>query len=779
MDACVTPVTSMRREHVANEGRGDITAPTATAYVRVVHKDHPPSSLHLSEAERQEAVTVPLVSTGGDGDESRGVLTVMCVVEAARQLLRLDEAALQLSLHGVVLSPQQDLAEVLEILPCETRKRLVFLLSPTPADALDRQEGKRSRKSKQVMFAESPSPTSKRVEVAAMMDGDVAQSSPMHGSPNLERGMQSTKSQCVFLESWLQPNRCARCQCVRAQHSVFTPTRQERLQSAMVLANKTVSRTRRCQSTERDREFRESGLPYYYADPHQWEPQRGERYHGRSESCHDFCASWGSPMLCRNCQRVKEAHEVEVKPAVTQVSTTTVRRPRSMESSLVHSGGNSPPAYARKTCPHLTPSSSSEYCTVCYTQRVKQISQVGPRSPLVDVTPRRLHASPARLKANNVADWLALPAAGKEVSNMQKKDSFSSDDKRRIRAKQRNGAESWKEMALMHANNVHAFSSSFLSTTVAKKKKSILTIPLTRINYGAFQKGIPWDLVLPYVTFDDLLVCRAVSSAMCRAAVSLVYENCHYIIDVFDIPLWKRELLVQHANRYASVILEALHEKRPCFEPTDAVTHPLRFLHFCILQFLGALRALGPERENGLIEKSTREGKNRALTECLDYFPSVLPAADALAVVRRGDMVGEVCTAQRRLHGEEARVALRSLIEKLAWCNFNAISPMETQGITDAFEAISVAAAASLVYICDDTQLDGVKSNTKQTRFMSLGKFFEEHALMPLVNFLLLVEVVTKMKWRSRKFLDVLRHHHHQQQQQQNYHSPQLYHSTV
>ncbi|PBJ78216.1 hypothetical protein BCY84_05093 [Trypanosoma cruzi cruzi] len=756
----------MRREYVANEGRGETTAPTATACVRVVHMEHPSSRLHLSEAERQGAVTVPLPSTDGGGDESRGVLTVTCVVEAARRQLRLDDTALQLSLHGVVLSPQQDLAEVLETLPCETRKRLVFLLSPTPTNALDRQEGERSKKSKQVMFAESSSPASTRVELAAMTDGEVSQSLPMHVSPNLERGTQSTTSQCVFLESWLKPNRCARCQCVRAQHSVFTPTRQERLQSAMVLARKTTSRTRRCQSTERERGLRESGLPYYYADPHQWEPQRGERYHGRGESCHEFCALWGSPMLCRNCQRVKETHEIEVKHAVTQVSTTTARRPRSLESSLVHSGGNSPPAYARKTCQHLTPSSSSDYCTVCYTQRVKQMSRVGPRSPLVDLTPRRQCVSPARPKANNVADWLAVPAAGKEVSAIQKKDVCSSDDKIRRRAKQRNGAESTKDMALTHANNAHSFSSSFLSTAVAKKKKSILTVPPRRINCGALRKGIPWDLVLPYMTFDDLLVCRTVSSAMCSVAISIIYENCHYIMDILDIPIRKRELLVKHANRYASIILDALQEKRPCSEPTDAATHPRRLFHFCILRFLGALQALSPERENGLTERGTQEGRNWAFTDCLEYFPPVLPRDDALAVVKRGNMVGEVCAAQKLLYGEEARVALRSLIEKLAWCDSNSLPPMATQGITDAFEAISVAAAASLVYICDDTRLNGMKSNTKNTRFMSLGGFFEEHTLMPLVDFLLSVEVVTKMKWRTRKFLDALRQHHHQQHHQ-------------
>ncbi|RNF11154.1 uncharacterized protein Tco025E_06689 [Trypanosoma conorhini] len=751
----------MRREADVEKGRGDTGAPTATGHVRVLHLAHPPSDLRLSEAARQEAVTLTLPPTDGGG--LAGV-TVNSVVAAARRQLRLGDAALQLSLHGVVLPPQQDVAEMLSSVPRATRQRLVFLLSPSHAVGAGAKGEEAIKTPRQVMFAEPPlsaSPT--QAALAPTRNGEATHSPSLHAAVDAASGRESPAPQCVFFESWLHPHRCGRCQRVRAQHCLFAPTRQERLQSGMTLAKKT-TRPQRRQSPETGVALQKLVLPYYYADPRQWRPQRGERYHGHSETCHDFCASWGNPQLCRNCQRPKEMHQVDDKRAVGRPSATPARRQRSLESSFVHAAGNtSPPAYARKACPHLVPSSNSEYCTACYSRRVKQISQVERCSPLIHVTPRRQRASPARAKTHSLEDWLALPSAEEGTATVRRGEARSRVNTKRGR-KQLDGAGRGRGLTLVEARPYLSFSSSSSASSFAGPgAPPVATVPKRRNNRGAAVADIPWGLVLQYTTLDELRVCRSVSSAMRTAAVPLIHENCTYILNVFDVPRRKRELLVQHADRYASLILDALRQRTPCYAPMDAATHPLRFRRFCLLRFLAAMQALSCGSEDGVVEAAIQLGRNRASPAPSGYLLSFSPTGHVLAGGRsgKGGTVGDAFAAQEFAHDAAAKTALVPFIKRLAWCDPASLSRAAVHGIVDAFEAISVAAAASLVHRCDDGQLTEVGRDTQQTRFFSLEEFFDKHALLPLVDFLQTVEVVAQMKWKTQIFVGAHSHDHH------------------
>ncbi|RNE99230.1 hypothetical protein TraAM80_08303 [Trypanosoma rangeli] len=761
----------MRREEDTEEERCDFAAPTATGWVRILYLEHPPNDLNLSDAERQEAVTLTLPLTGGGGCGGLGGVTVKHVVEAARRQLHLSDAELQLSLHGVVLALRQELAEIVGDLPHGTRQRLVFLLSPSPASDLGTKEEKTSKRKRRIIFADPPllvSPT--KAAFTPRRGGEVTYSPSMHSALDTARGKWSAASQCVFLESWLHPHRCGRCQRVRGQHSVFTPNCQEHLQSATRLAEKKTLLWRH-QNPGKGNEVQKLMLPYYYADPQQWRSQRGERYHGRGETCHSFCASWGNPQLCRTCQTTKEMHKIEEKHAVERPSTTPARQLRSLASSLVHGGNTSPPAYARKACQHLVPSSSNEYCRTCYMQRVKRISQIGQRSPLTHVAAVWQRASPRRPKVPKVADWLALPAAENADAIMRSDNAHGHVNTKRG-GKQLDGAGSGREMTLVDAYSAPSLSSSSSCCpfTVLEALPRA-TVPKRRSNCSVSLADIPWGLVLQYTTLDGLRVCRAVSSTLRTAAIPLIYENCRYILDVFDVPRQKRELLTKYADRYASLILDAVHQRTLCSALMDAATHPLHFRCFCLLQFLAAMQVLNSESENDLMEREIQRGKNRVLPELSVCSPPPSPTAHALAGGKRGSSAaGDTFTAQELTRDEMAQAALGLFIKRLAWCNHTSLSQAAAQGIADAFEEISVAAAASLLYRCDGAQPSEAGRDTQQTHFLSLGFYFERHALLPLVDFLQTVEVVTRMKWRARKFLNAHSHEYH-------FHSS-LYHIT-
>ncbi|ESL07820.1 hypothetical protein TRSC58_04487 [Trypanosoma rangeli SC58] len=761
----------MRREEDTEEERDDFVAPTATGWVRILHLEHPPKDLNLSDAERQQAVTLTLPLSGGGGCGGLGGVTVNRVVEAARRQLHLGDAALQLSLHGVVLPLRQELSEIVGDLPNGTRQRLVFLLSPSPASDLGTKEEKTSKRKRRIIFEEpllSISPT--KATFTLRGSEEVTHSPSMHSALDTASGKQSPASQCVFFESWLHPHRCGQCQQVRGQHSVFTPNRQERLQSAMTLAKKKTLLWRH-QSPGKGDEVQKLMLPYYYADPQQWRSQRGERYHGRGETCHNFCASWGNPQLCCSCHTTKEMHKIEDKHAVERPSTTPARQQRNRASSLVHGGNTSPPAYARKACQHLVPSSSNEYCRACYTQRVKRISQVGQRSPLTHVAARRQRALPGRPKVLKVADWLALPAA-ENADVIMRSDNTRSHLNTKRGGKQLDGAKSGREMALMDAYSALSFSSSSSCCpfTVLEALPAA-TVPKRRSNCSASLADIPWGLVLQYTTLDGLRVCRAVSSTLRAAAIPVIYENCRYILDVFDVPRQKRELLTKYADRYASLILDAVHQRTLCSPLMDAATHPLHFRYFCLLRFLAAMQLLNSESENNAMEEDIQRGKSQVLPAPSVYSPPPSPTAHALVGRGRGSGVaGDTFTAQKLARDKVAQAALGPFIKRLAWCNPTSLSQAAAQGIADAFEEISVAAAASLVYRCDGARPSEAGRDTQQTQFLSLGVFFERHALLPLVDFLQTVEVVTRMKWRARKFLYAHCHDYH-------FHS-NLYHIT-
>ncbi|KEG10857.1 hypothetical protein DQ04_03211010 [Trypanosoma grayi] len=784
-----------------------------TEEVRVVYSEHPPPGLRLREEERRDAVFVAVPAEGMR--EGRGVVSAAGVATVACKQLQLPVAgaALQLSLHGVVLSPQQDVVDLLESIPQGTRSRIVFLLSPVGNEELEEQQQKQKKsKTRGVVFAEAL-PPSTAVSVAAMGRCAMTQQQQQVvveeeealfcvNEKSVKERFGTPTAQCLFRESWLNPKRCSHCHRVREQHSTFSPTRQEAFASAMTLANEGVClrwkqappkphQAPRVQPHNppqgEDQEERTGGapvLPYYYADPQQWEPQRGAQYHACAEACHDFFMLWGNPTVCARCHRAKDAHRPEAIPPTPRLAATPAGRVRRPPSSNVADGALSP-CRVRKSCELFTPLwNNNEYCSTCYMQKSSHASSpaVG-RSSLSRVTPRRRPhqqqqpVSTAQPKQQRVTDWLSTSAnesgeSAGEMCNSSRAVTTVARNVERLESMELVAAAgaststfpppSSFSALLMPQTEALAFSCAPLEAATRRSVVPSWATSPSRVQrmcgVAASARDIPWDIVLRYVTLEGLLVCRNVCRRLHATAVPLIEVNCRYILDTLDVPLQKRNLLATCADRYASVIVDAMSQKVARCDPADAATHPLRFFRHCVLQLFRAAQAVVlPSGSSGSPSKKSREFCVVAAAAAA----AASPAEVAVVIAARGAPPPPPSDLPNRgspTHMDEGDIDfVRSVLQSLVSCDTITVSQMAIECIVDSFDAIGVAAAASLVRLYEDEQQSGRGNRTECTQFLSLGEFFEEFALMPLVDFLHAVEVVAQMKWWARGCLDVLR----------------------